>query len=122
MNEMNKMIGEKIRSMRKASGMSQMKLADKIDVSYQQVQKYEKGTTNFTVTRLMQISNIFGVPFESFLHGEDLDTETLEQSTQSALTDEELGVLQLFRRLGRKNLRTAFYDILMSIVKIAEEK
>ncbi len=119
---MNEMIGAKIRQMREAAGMTQMRLGDKIDVSYQQVQKYEKGTTNFTVNRLMQIAMIFGVPFSSFLHEDDLDTAALEQSTQSALTDDELGMLQLFRRLGRKNLRTAFYDILMSIVKIAEEK
>ena len=42
-------IGEKIRSMRKAAAMSQQKLGDEIGVSYQQIQKYEKGASSLSV-------------------------------------------------------------------------
>ena len=45
----DKAMGELIRQLRKSAGMSQMKLADRIGVSYQQVQKYEKGVNRLSV-------------------------------------------------------------------------
>ena len=119
---MAKDIGSMIRELRKAAAMSQSMLADKIGVSYQQVQKYEKGASKLSVPRLLQIAEVFGVPPESFLHVDTLDRKILDSSTASALSDNELIVIQLYRRLGRKNLRVAFLDILNSIVKIAEGK
>ena len=116
------LIGEKIRNMRKAAAMSQQRLGDKIGVSYQQIQKYEKGASNLSVPRLMQIAEVFGVPPESFLHGDEMGEKALSKSTESALTEDEMIALQYFRRLKSKNLRVAFLDILKSIVKIAEGK
>lgn len=115
-------IGEKIRKMRKAAGMSQQMLGNKIGVSYQQIQKYEKGASSLSVPRLIQISEAFGVPPESFLHGDDMGEKALNKSMESALSDDEMVALQYFRRLKNKNLRVAFLDILKSIVKIAEGK
>ena len=119
---MAKDIGSMIRELRKAAAMSQSRLADKIGVSYQQVQKYEKGASNLSVPRLMQIAEVFGVPPESFLYADTMERKMLDTSTASALSDIELIVIQLFRRLGRKHLKNAFIEILKNIVKIAEGK
>ncbi|HTZ17677.1 MAG TPA: helix-turn-helix transcriptional regulator [Dissulfurispiraceae bacterium] len=59
-------IGEKIRGLRKAGGLSQMKLADMVGVSYQQIQKYEKASGNISVERLEQIAKAFKVPLTTF--------------------------------------------------------
>ncbi len=59
-------IGGKIRELRKAHGFSQMKLADMVGVSYQQIQKYEKASGNISVERLEQISKAFKVPITTF--------------------------------------------------------
>ena len=115
-------IGSMIRKLRKAAAMSQSMLADKIGVSYQQVQKYEKGASKLSVPRLLQIADVFGIPPESFLRADTLDSKMLDTSTASALSDNELIVIQLFRRLGRKHLKNAFIEILKNIVKIAEGK
>ena len=59
-------IGEKIRGLRKGGGLSQMKLADMVGVSYQQIQKYEKASGNISVERLEQIAKAFKVPIVTF--------------------------------------------------------
>ena len=52
----NNQIGQLIKEIRKSRHMSQMKLADLVGVSYQQIQKYEKGASSISVDRLKQIS------------------------------------------------------------------
>lgn len=60
-------IGGMIRYHRKQRGLTQLALARLIGVSYQQLQKYEKGRSSITLERLDQISCALGVPIESFL-------------------------------------------------------
>jgi transcriptional regulator with XRE-family HTH domain len=115
-------IGSLIREMRKAAGMSQMRLADKIGVSYQQVQKYEKGASKLSVPRLMQIAEIFGVPVTAFLDDGKLGKVAETQAAYSNVTEDEAKLLMLYRRLRRKKLKDSFLDMLRDIVKLAETK
>ena len=52
-------IGSIIKSLRNTAGMTQVKLAEKIGVGYQQVLKYESGQSKLTVERLQLIADIF---------------------------------------------------------------
>jgi transcriptional regulator with XRE-family HTH domain len=113
-------IGALIREMRKAAGMSQMRLADKIGVSYQQVQKYEKGASKLSVPRLMQIADVFGVPVTAFLEDARLGKTAEAQAAYSNLSEEEAKLLMLFRRLKRKKLKDSFVEMLKDIVKLQE--
>jgi transcriptional regulator with XRE-family HTH domain len=61
-NSADSQVGESIRAHRLAAGMSQSELAKRLGVSFQQVQKYEKGTNRVGAGRLPQIAGIFGVP------------------------------------------------------------
>ena len=115
-------IGSLIREMRKAAGMSQMRLADKIGVSYQQVQKYEKGASKLSVPRLMQIADVFGVPVTAFLDDSRLGKVAESQAAYSNLTQNEAQLLMFFRRLKRKRLKESFLDMLKDIVKLSEGK
>jgi transcriptional regulator with XRE-family HTH domain len=54
---------------RQALGMSQSKLADAIGLTFQQVQKYEKGTNRMGSSRLMQIAHVLEVPVTFFFEG-----------------------------------------------------
>jgi len=58
-------VGESIRADRLISGMSQTDLANKLGVSFQQVQKYEKGVNRVGAGRLPQIAEIFNVPISA---------------------------------------------------------
>ena len=93
-----KSIGELIRQIRKSSGLSQMRLAEKVGISYQQVQKYEKGVNKLSVSRMKQISGALGVPASLFLDGDD-PLMPSEQKGRSALLNDEARLLMLFRRM-----------------------
>jgi transcriptional regulator with XRE-family HTH domain len=58
-------VGEAIRAHRLIAGLSQKDLADRLGVSFQQVQKYEKGTNRIGAGRLPQIAEIFGIPISA---------------------------------------------------------
>ena len=55
------MVGAKIRVLRVSRGLSQSDLADQIGVTFQQVQKYEKGANRVGASRLSQIANVLGI-------------------------------------------------------------
>lgn len=63
-------VGSRIKLRRNILGMSQAKLAEDLGITFQQVQKYEKGTNRVGASRLQAISNILGVPVAFFF--EDL--------------------------------------------------
>ncbi len=114
-----KYIGSLIRDMRKAAGMSQMRLAEKIGVSYQQVQKYEKGASQLNISRLLQIADAFGVPVGTFLGDGDTDVASIKPQ-YSSLSEDEAKLVMLFRRLKRKKLRDGFVEMLRDIVRLSE--
>ncbi|MGD2080603.1 MAG: helix-turn-helix transcriptional regulator [Nitrospirota bacterium] len=114
-----KYIGSLIRDMRKASGMSQMKLAEKIGVSYQQIQKYEKGASQLNISRLLQISEAFGVPVGTFLGDGEAEVSQIKPP-YSSLSEDEAKLVMLFRRLKRKKLRDGFVEMLQDIVRLSE--
>ena len=66
----NRHLGSKLRMRRLAMGLTQTKVAQAINVTFQQIQKYEKGTNGISSLRIMQLSNFLKVPvvyfFEDF--------------------------------------------------------
>jgi transcriptional regulator with XRE-family HTH domain len=61
-NSTDVQVGESIRAHRLIAGMSQSDLAKRLGVSFQQVQKYEKGANRIGAGRLPQIASIFNIP------------------------------------------------------------
>jgi len=64
-------IGRNLRAMREFAGMSQKELADILDVTFQQLQKYEQGKNRLPAARLFTLTRYFNVPFENFFDGVD---------------------------------------------------
>jgi len=62
----NKHLGNKLKLRRLALGLTQTKVAKAINVTFQQIQKYEKGTNGVSSTRLLQLSNYLKVPINYF--------------------------------------------------------
>ena len=71
-------LGKKLRLRRLSLGLTQTKVAQAINVTFQQIQKYEKGTNGVSSNRLMQLSQFLKVPiiyfFEDFKDFKDLNT------------------------------------------------
>lgn len=69
-------VGNRICVERKARGISQTALADKLGVTFQQVQKYEKGANRVGAGRLTKIAEVLGITVGTFFTGKEvLDTE-----------------------------------------------
>ena len=65
-NDFNKHLGEMLKKRRLALGLTQTKVARAINVTFQQIQKYEKGTNGVSSIRLLQLSNYLKVPINYF--------------------------------------------------------
>src|SRR5688572_2571155 len=68
-NPTDKHVGARVRMRRMMLGMSQEKLGDALGLTFQQVQKYEKGANRIGASRLQQIAHILQVPVAFFFEG-----------------------------------------------------
>ena len=68
-NPIDRHVGSRVRMRRMLIGMSQEKLGESLDLTFQQVQKYEKGTNRIGASRLHRIAAVLGVPIEFFYEG-----------------------------------------------------
>lgn len=68
-NPIDSHVGGRVRMRRILAGMSQEKLGDALGVTFQQVQKYEKGANRIGASRLQQISKVLDVPPSFFFEG-----------------------------------------------------
>lgn len=67
-------VGGRVRLRRTMLGMSQDKLADSLGLTFQQIQKYEKGVNRIGASRVFEISRVLGVPIQFFFDDFDFNT------------------------------------------------
>jgi transcriptional regulator with XRE-family HTH domain len=72
-NPVDKHVGARVRSRRIILGMSQEKLGNSLGLTFQQIQKYEKGTNRIGASRLQHISKTLNVPVSYFFEGAPLE-------------------------------------------------
>jgi transcriptional regulator with XRE-family HTH domain len=78
-------VGHRIRIERLARGLSQTALANQLGVTFQQVQKYEKGVNRVGAGRLTKIAEVLGVPVGTFFTGKEmLDDEQMRESSEAS--------------------------------------
>ena len=107
-------IGKIIRTTRKLQGLSQTQLAEKIGVTYQMVQKYEKGTSQLTIARLKQIAQALDITPQVFIE----DSTRSSDSSYGGLENKEIKLVRLFRRLSSDKLKDGFINMLEDITKL----
>lgn len=105
-------IGKLIKEMRNAVGMSQRDLAEKLDVSPRQVQRFEEGE-GLTATRLIQIAEAFGVPVNVFMNDDGADRQ--RGSGYMRLSTDETWLILLYRSLRSERLKEGFIGMLESL-------
>jgi transcriptional regulator with XRE-family HTH domain len=108
-------IGERIKRRRKELGMSQEKLSEMLDVTYQQVQRYENGTNQLNTEKLQIVASVLNVPVSYFF--EEREGRVAEPSAQYVSNDEER-FLRHFRKVSNKSYKKC----LLTFVKLAGEK
>jgi transcriptional regulator with XRE-family HTH domain len=76
-NEIDKYVGSKILSLRLAYGLSRNQLAQKLDITQQQLEKYEKGTNRISASRLVVIAKALLKDISYFYEGLNDDSEPM---------------------------------------------
>jgi transcriptional regulator with XRE-family HTH domain len=119
-NPVDRHVGSRVRMRRIMLGMSQEKLGEGLGLTFQQIQKYEKGTNRIGASRIQQISEILQVPV-SFLFegspGSSAGTERFGEAPSPAYvadflaTTEGLALIRAFTRVPDIKLRRAIVDM-----------
>ena len=109
-------IGRKIRALRLERGLSQSGLADGIDLTFQQVQKYEKGTNRVSAGRLQRIADLLNTPVTFFYSGMSAKAKRKDQGASSLVLLQSKGAIRLLRAYAGIGSRTTKY----ALVTVAE--
>jgi transcriptional regulator with XRE-family HTH domain len=100
-NPTDKHVGQRVRMRRLMLGMSQDKLAHAIGLTFQQVQKYEKGNNRISSSRMLQIASALQVAPPFFFEGasgqaETLDHGSIPEVSEMLATKDGLGLVRAF--------------------------
>ena len=98
-----------------------MGLAERVGISYQQIQKYEKGVSEISVSRLSQIANALNIPLSRFVLDEEMTMVSESVSPYGILSANEIELLSLFRRIEDKKLKDGFLIAIKSIAELSEK-
>ena len=129
-SEVDVHVGQRLRVRRALLGLSQEKLADALGLTFQQIQKYERGTNRVSAGRLYDLSKILDVPISYFFEqfGKSQDTHALSgmaDNEQQAFGGEDLmnnkETLDLIRTYYSVQDPKARKDILKFIKSMAEK-
>tara|TARA_B100000767_G_scaffold242021_1_gene238814 strand:+ start:484 stop:855 length:372 start_codon:yes stop_codon:yes gene_type:complete len=96
----NKHLGSKLKIRRLALGLTQTKVAKAINVTFQQIQKYEKGTNGVSSIRLLQLANYLKVPVNYFFEEFSEYLINLEKSKESHMNINYNFLVKLYAELN----------------------
>ena len=96
----NKHLGSKLKLRRLALGLTQTKVAKAINVTFQQIQKYEKGTNGVSSTRLLQLSNYLKVPIDYFFEDFSEYLINIEKSQEGHMNINYNFIVMLYSELS----------------------
>ena len=96
----NKHLGNKLKLRRLALGLTQTKVAKAINVTFQQIQKYEKGTNGVSSIRLLQLSNYLKVPINYFFEDYPEYIINIDRSKEGHMNINYNFLIKLFAELN----------------------
>jgi len=129
-NPIDKHVGSRVRMRRMMLGMSQEKLGDALGLTFQQVQKYEKGSNRIGASRLQQISLILQVPISFFFEGAPPppgseaglgEAPSPAYVTDFLATSDGLTLVKAFTRIRSSKLRRRIVDLVEEMADGGEE-
>lgn len=128
-------VGSRVRLRRTMLGMSQEKLGDAVGLTFQQIQKYERGANRIGASRLYQFSHIMDVPVSFFFA--DMPTAAksdpamagpgasepgqVDPQNDPMQRQETLELVRAYYRIGDEKVRRRLYDLLRSLANLPDE-
>src|SRR6201989_2603708 len=123
-NPVDKYVGSRVRMRRIMLGMSQEKLGEALGLTFQQIQKYEKGTNRVGASRIQQIAEILQVPVSFLFEGGPSGTPGPDRFSEGAspsyvsdflATSEGLALTKAFTRITDSKMRRSIVDLVEQI-------
>lgn len=118
------LIAERLRAYRKQCGLTQGELAQQLGITFQQIQKYEKGTNGIGAGRLFEIARILRVPVSAlFPESGDVETRERHPAGEAKAVADFIGTLEgwrlckAFLRLKDLNTRRAIIALIEKLVQ-----
>ena len=114
-------LGRKLRMRRLSLGLTQTKVANAINVTFQQIQKYEKGTNGVSSSRLIQLSSFLKVPITYFFE-DYTDSSVSSQGNQDSINNQDLNYSFLIKTFSKLNesQKTKIIQILKNTSNLKE--
>src|SRR5499427_3830490 len=119
-NPTDRHVGSRVRMRRILLAMSQEELGAALGLSFQQVQKYERGTNRIGASRLQQISHILQVPLEFFFEGAPNASAPHDSLSMAQIDDfvsdpDGLRLIEAFMRIDNPDLRLRIVMLVQEI-------
>jgi transcriptional regulator with XRE-family HTH domain len=125
-------VGSRVRLRRTMQGMSQEKLGDSLGITFQQIQKYEKGANRIGASRLQNIAVVLNTPVAFFFEDAPRETGSIgsvglkESSSSNYVVDflsssEGLHLNQAFIKIKDRNIRRKLIELVKTLASDDEE-
>lgn len=124
-NPIDTHVGNRMRMRRMMIGMSQERLGDQMGLTFQQIQKYEKGVNRIGASRLYHLANILDVPVQFFFEGAPIDGKVpapglAESESQAFIYEflssrEGLELNRAFVKIGDPKVRRSVIELVRSL-------
>ena len=121
-NPVDQHVGSRVRLRRMLLGMSQERLGESMGLTFQQVQKYEKGVNRVGAGRLVRVGEALDVSVSFFFGGTDAGAEDTREILGFLDTSYSLRLLRAFSRIPHGEVQRAVVDLVESIAPPAAEK
>jgi transcriptional regulator with XRE-family HTH domain len=125
-NPIDKHVGNRVRMRRLILNMSQTEIGDALGLTFQQVQKYEKGTNRISASRLQQLCRILQVPVAFFFEGApralglpeptEADAESPAYVSDFLATSDGVALVKAFTRIRDAKVRRAIVALVQQVV------
>jgi transcriptional regulator with XRE-family HTH domain len=116
-NDIDRRVGHRIRLRRSMLGMSQEKLGEAVGITFQQVQKYERGTNRVSASRLWQVATALDVKIDYFFatgeeeSGTGFSEEGASYEAEPTISADGLKLMGIFHRIQDPRIRRKVVDL-----------
>ncbi|MDR2158139.1 MAG: helix-turn-helix domain-containing protein [Holosporaceae bacterium] len=122
-NHLDSHIGSRVKSRRSFLGISQEKLGNYLGITFQQVQKYEKGINRISASTLYDISNLLSVDLSYFIEGYNGPASLSENGapiyeTDRALKKETTELLRAYHKIKDPSVRKKMLELIKTIAAV----
>ncbi len=122
-SNIDKHIGYKLKLRRVDAGMSQEALGEKVSLSFQQIQKYEKGANRISASRLFELARILEVEISYFFEGFETSSSYMRMEDSAPIpkflnfvsSNEGMSLNRAFTRIKSRRTRRALIDMAKSL-------